>query len=136
MKTSLSGITRFGQRVRGDRVERVEAAGAELGRDHAPGAGQLAPEALREDAVDRARALEGDVDARVGDDLLRERLVEVPLDAPVALDRCARSAEGGTRVEAEVLLPPLRVQDPARVRHVAFLQYGRPRAGLGWLACL
>ena len=45
--------------------------------------------------------------------------------------RCARSCEGGTRVEAEVRSCRLGLEDSAPARalhHVAFLQYGRAGA--------
>ena len=77
--------------------------------------------------------LEGDVHARVGDDLLRERLVEIPLDHPVALDQVGEVLGGLDAGEAEVPARRLGLQDARRrVVHVAFLQYGRAERRLAW----
>ena len=103
-----------GQRVRGDRVERVEAAGPELRRHHDPRAPQLAPEALRDDAVDQVRVgLEDHVEARVRDDLLRERLLEVPRDHPVAVDEVREVLGREVAGEPEMPLRGIRVEDAA-----------------------
>jgi hypothetical protein len=104
----------------------MEAAGAELGRDHVPRVGQLALPAAREDAGDPAAVrLEREVHARVGDDLDGVRLRQVPLDDPMAVDQVREV--GGRRLagEAEVPAGLLRPQDAAAVTHVAFLQYAR-----------
>jgi hypothetical protein len=111
-------------------VERVEPARPELRREHPPGAGELAPEAAGEHPVDHRRVLEDHVEGRVRDDLLGERLAQVPLDAPVALDEVGEVRGGRDAVKAEVPPRRFRLEDPAPARalqHVAFLQYGRAR---------
>jgi hypothetical protein len=110
-------------------VERVKAARAELGGHDAGAPRELPLPAAGEHPVDhRAAGLEHEVDARMGDDLLRERLFQVPFDDPVALDQMGEVLRRRVAGEAEVPAGGLRVQDPAPARalnHVAFLQYGR-----------
>jgi hypothetical protein len=62
----------------------------------------------------------------VGDDLLRERPLELPLDDPVTLDQVRQVGCGRMAREAEVPAGLSWVEDPAPARalHVAFLQYG------------
>ena len=98
----------------GDRVERMEAAGPELRRDHDPRRRSCRRKRCGDDAVDQVRVrLEGHVEARVGDDLLRVRLLEVPRDHPVAVDQVREILGRRVAGEPEVALRGIRVQDAA-----------------------
>ena len=97
---------------------------------------QLALPALGEDAVDRAGALEGDVDARVGDDLLRVRLVEVPLDASSGGRRGARDPETAGRASRRKCCAAASGLRIPAARSCRVLTIRSPAARLGWPACL
>src|SRR5262245_36106731 len=95
----------------------MEAARPELAADDLAAAGDRVVRAAGHHAEDeRIRGLEREIDARVGDDALRERLAQIPLDEPEALDQVRKIRRRGVPGEPEVARRLLRIEDPALAR--------------------
>src|SRR3954454_22239795 len=95
----------------------MEPAGPELAADDLAAPRDRVVGAPRHDAEHkRVVRLEREVDARVRDDALRERLAQGPLDEPEALDQVRQIRRRGIASEPEVACRLLRIEDPALAR--------------------